>query len=324
VVRGARIASTRRVDVCRTMVGRPVAEVPRLFGRLYALCGHAHRVAARFAIAAARGEAVAEPERQAAVLELAGERVGEHLRSTFMTFADCQEAALTPDELVAIRQALVAAKRMGSLAGSLAQLGLSGGPPPAGSWAARLLDVAGRDPTLDAGPPDPLSPADDAAVIEALGSGGNAFAQAPYLAGRRPETGAFARQGGAAGAGTGPRARLAARLAEIAEASRPEASAPFLALAAGTAEARTGFAALESPRGRVHHLCSVDAEDRIAAYAVLAPTEWNFHPDGALIHALIGLDAGEAVAAEARIRRLVDLFDPCIPCALKLREAVHA
>jgi coenzyme F420-reducing hydrogenase alpha subunit len=323
VVRGARIASTRRVDVCSTMIGRPVAEVPRLFGRLYALCGHAHRVAARFAITAARGESVGEAERQAAVLELAGERVGEHLRSTFMTFADCQEAALTPDELVAIRQALVAAKRMGPLAESLAQLGLSGGPPPAGSWAARLLDVASRDPTLDAGPCDPLSPADDMAVVEALGGGG-AFAQVPHLAGRRPETGPYARRGGAAGAETGPRARLAARLAEIAGASRPEAAAPFLALAAGTVEARTGFAALESPRGRVHHLCSVDTEDRIAAYAVLAPTEWNFHPDGPLINALIGLDAGEAAAAEARIRRLVDLFDPCVPCALKLREAVHA
>jgi len=214
---------------------------------------------------------------------------------------------------------------MGPLASCLAHLGLGGEASPAGSWAARLLDVAGCDPAVDAGPCDPLLPADDAAVIEALGRLGVGFAQAPHLPGRRPETGAFARRFSAGRATeSGPRARLAARLAEIAEASRPEASAPFLALAAGRMESRTGFAALESPRGRVHHLCSVDTQDRIAAYAVLAPTEWNFHPEGPLMRALTGLQAGEAAAAEARIHRLVALFDPCIPCTLRVREAVDA
>jgi coenzyme F420-reducing hydrogenase alpha subunit len=325
VVRAARIGSTRRVDICRTMIGRAVAEVPRLFGRLHALCGHSHRVAARFAIATARGEPIGEAERQASVLELAGERVGEHLRATFVAFSDSKEAGLTAEDLAAIRQALAAARRMGPLASCLAHLGLGGEASPAGSWAARLLDVAGCDPAVDAGPCDPLLPADDAAVIEALGRLGVGFAQAPHLPGRRPETGAFARRFSAGRATeSGPRARLAARLAEIAEASRPEASAPFLALAAGRMESRTGFAALESPRGRVHHLCSVDTQDRIAAYAVLAPTEWNFHPEGPLMRALTGLQAGEAAAAEARIHRLVALFDPCIPCTLRVREAVDA
>ncbi|HBQ37055.1 MAG TPA: Ni,Fe-hydrogenase I large subunit, partial [Rhodobacteraceae bacterium] len=43
----------------------------------------------------------------------------------------------------------------------------------------------------------------------------------------------------------------------------------------------------------------------IADYKILAPTEWNFHPDGVASQALAGLVPDQA-------RALVEAIDPCV------------
>ncbi len=75
---------------------------------------------------------------------------------------------------------------------------------------------------------------------------------------------------------------------------------------------------VESARGALLH--SVRIEDgRISRYGILAPTEWNFHPQGALARGLLGLDAGGDLGkiAEALILSL----DPCTGFELRINNA---
>ena len=114
------------------------------------------------------------------------------------------------------------------------------------------------------------------------------------------------------------RSRRTARLAEIAEAvhllAAPTEDKRRMVpdwVAAGSVGAATGHAAVESPRGRLHHLVRLDDAGRIAAYAVVAPTEWNFHPDGPLA-ATLAANAWGGPEDRDRATRIAALFDPCV------------
>lgn len=325
VVRAARLRSARPVALCQTMLGRSAQHVPAAFERLYGICGRSHRIAASLALRAARGQDTPEAMRRTAMVELAAERVGEHLRSTFIT-AVARGMATEPGELAALRDAL-AATRAGASGDGLARpldgLGFTAAAIRRDSWADRMLDMIGPDDG-SAAPVDALSAADDKAVLAALAAEGTAYAARPHLPQRRPETGPPAR---ARGTGA-PRARLDARFAEIRRAAALLRGAaggdPDEWVADGALADGTGYAVVETPRGRMHHLMAVDRQDRVAGCAVLAPTEWNFHPDGPLVHALLGLRTGGGAAAEARIRWLIGLFDPCVGCALEVQEGGDA
>jgi hypothetical protein len=60
---------------------------------------------------------------------------------------------------------------------------------------------------------------------------------------------------------------------------------------------------------------------------VLAPTEWNFHPESIAARALAGLSARQD-GTEAKVRLLMAALDPCIPFAIDpaatRTEALHA
>ncbi len=324
-VRRARLYSARPVALSQAMVGRPAKDVPAAVERLFALCGRSQRIAAWFAIEAARGRTPSEAARHEAVQALAAERVGEHLRSTFTTAASLG-LQVTAGEMGALRTAIAATlpdARVAPLAGALAVLGLDGDRPTPASWAMRLLDSAG--PEADSAEVvDALSPEDDPAVLAGLARSGVSYAAQPHLQSRRPETGPVARSGGSGAM----RDRLAARFAEIRRAAAllrdGREDAPTCWIASGALPDGAGFAAVETPRGRMHQLIAVDAEDRVARCHVLAPTEWNFHPEGPFIHALRGLQIGAGGMAEDRIRWLVGLFDPCVGCTLDLREIADA
>ena len=53
-----------------------------------------------------------------------------------------------------------------------------------------------------------------------------------------------------------------------------------------------GFAAVNSARGRLYHRLKLDGGGRIVDYAIVAPTEWNFHPDGPFVRLLLGARIG--------------------------------
>jgi len=77
----------------------------------------------------------------------------------------------------------------------------------------------------------------------------------------------------------------------------------------------SGIAQVEAARGRlVHWLRIVDG--KIADYRILAPTEWNFHPRGALAQGLLSLPVDDRLPQLARL--LVDAIDPCVEASVEV------
>jgi Ni,Fe-hydrogenase I large subunit len=81
-----------------------------------------------------------------------------------------------------------------------------------------------------------------------------------------------------------------------------------------------GIAWVENARGLLIHQVYLD-QDRISSYRIVAPTEWNFHPTGALALALEGTHAGDLDAAKDRTTRLVHSLDPCVACHVEIDNA---
>jgi uptake hydrogenase large subunit len=73
-----------------------------------------------------------------------------------------------------------------------------------------------------------------------------------------------------------------------------------------------GIGAVQSARGLLVHRALL-ADGRVADYQIVAPTEWNFHPDGALARGLAGLEADGEVTLLRRARIAVQALDPCVP-----------
>jgi hypothetical protein len=78
-----------------------------------------------------------------------------------------------------------------------------------------------------------------------------------------------------------------------------------------------GLGLVEAARGWLAHRVEI-ADGHIRRYQILAPTEWNFHPHGALVRGLIGNSFGQADQYLARL--LVTALDPCVPYRIELRN----
>jgi hypothetical protein len=146
------------------------------------------------------------------------------------------------------------------------------------------------------------------------------FVQRPTWQGRCAETGPWTRLRHRSSHGEMPHSawtRLSARwldLVELTQANtRGAAAAPRLASGAlrlGTGQA---IAWCEMARGLLLHWVQVDAAGAVQDYRVLAPTEWNFHPQAVLARAVASLPAGDAQTAQL----LAAAFDPCVACGVQ-------
>lgn len=155
----------------------------------------------------------------------------------------------------------------------------------------------------------------------------DAFVSQPRWQGHACETSAFTRQRQhpllaalCRDYGNGLLPRLVARLHElVVTLEQMRATAGGLGRAAGCVPARTrsgiGLAQVEAARGRLIHRVEVDGE-RVRRYQIVAPTEWNFHPDGLLNRALTGCRAGQALFQQAML--LVNAVDPCVDYRLRV------
>ena len=159
-----------------------------------------------------------------------------------------------------------------------------------------------------------------------LGLDDGGFTAQPTWNDQPRRTGPFARQEAhplVRGLGRGVQAQLAARLVELVLNLREMQDlshhlSPALCddrtMTSGVAEG-CGLAVVEAARGRLVHRLEV-AEGMVRRYQILAPTEWNFHPQGALPQALIGQEAGPDAAWRAKL--LVTMLDPCVPCRIEI------
>jgi uptake hydrogenase large subunit len=331
---GRVVASTVHSDrprgLAAGLAGQPVVAIPELARRLFALCGTSHAMAATHALAMA-GAPIVVPPTATTIRGLAAERITAHLQATFMSWSAA--VPLSASETSALSRALSQARRPAvdcdALLGAVAELGLSVRPGAdaetgshASSWAARLLTAA-SDCDAGCGVSDTFTAGDDEQIVAALDERGEAFAAAPWLAGRRPETGPAARAARRGLNVASPGDRLRARLNEIAEAARLLAGTdnadPAEWGAAGPLGAGVGFCAIESPRGRLYHLARLGPDKAVQRYLILAPTEWNFAADGPFSAALNELRVGEG-AVRPLIERLASLYDPCVGCDVELRQ----
>jgi len=112
-------------------------------------------------------------------------------------------------------------------------------------------------------------------------------------------------------------ARLGSRWVELLELSQatPQTLAQSGApLASGVQITGAGqaLAWCEMARGLLLHWAHCDTQGRVLDYKVVAPTEWNFHPQGALAQALSALSPEDSATAQ----QLAAAFDPCVACTV--------
>jgi Ni,Fe-hydrogenase I large subunit len=179
--------------------------------------------------------------------------------------------------------------------------------------------------------PEPDRAALLSTVVPAL-RGEPAFGRAPDWAGTPVETGALARTRGQPLVaallqrdGNAVRTRMAARLVELAQLVeglgplRREAPVrPWvesLPLSPGE-----GLGAVETARGLLLHRARV-ADGIVAAYQIVAPTEWNFHARGAAVRGLDGVEVPDEDALVQCARLVVQALDPCVACNVEVGHA---
>lgn len=314
----ARVAATRPL-AARILVGQPADKAVALVPRLFSLCGQAQGIAARLAWLAARGEQATEDEMQAARRKVVLEAIGEHLWRLLLDWPVLFGRAPRKEEFLAWRKRLAGADdRVAATALGRDLI----------AWLERETEVSG---TLDGENPVaaqttllPWLTAEDWAkqLID------DDFARFPSLAGKPAETGVLARQVGNAqvaalrSAGLGVAARIAARYADLRDLAKglgdPGLQANWLDAAPISAEA--GLARVETARGVLLHRIELDAE-RVARYVIVAPTEWNFHPQGAFVQEIVGCAVSSRVHAEASARSLGLALDPCVAYEVEIEDA---
>lgn len=345
-----------RPDWAATLaVGRPADEVPGLLASLYSLCGHAHRLCATLALEAARGRPPADAAGAARTLQ--AETLREHIRRIGLDWPAALAPAVADEALLSLR-ACPALKDAGP-PGPDTRLWLERqwlGMPAADwlhrwdgrpdgwaawseagtGWLSRLMRQARAVADWPLAAAEPLHVHAGAVPLRQLAASLRelpGFTRQPCWQDDCAETGCWTRLHDAARPMPAtPWQRLGARLAELVRLSLPDEAGQggggWLAFGALQVAAGEGLAWAEMARGLLaHHVVLDGAAARVAAYRVLAPTEWNFHAEGAVAAALEGLGPALGDAAPGRIAALMAAYDPCVRFEVEtqaVEESAHA
>ena len=289
--------ASERPAVAQALRGRQADAAVRLVPLLFALCGKAQGRAATLALEAARGTEHPAHLDSAIRHEVLREHLWRWLLDLPLLFG---EAAMCVEFVVATRW---------TAGGQRDELGALLAASQVEALRRRLLeaeDASDVEPRL-------LAALDARTSLAAWPRLDADFCRVPHWQGAAAETGAIARQRGRAGV-PAPAfvARWLARLGELrdwAEGSK-EVGAGGTASAAQVAPG-IGRSLVETARGLLMHEIVLDG-DRIADYLIVAPTEWNFHPQGPLTRWLAGRDASDRDALQTFAARAVAALDPCV------------
>lgn len=348
------LRSSRQDWAARLAPGQPVAALPGLVASLFNLCGHAHRLCSLLAIDAAAHGLLSTPPAvdQRLRTETAQEhirRMGLDWPRLLATDTPGPQAAQAHAALSCC-PLLVAAASPTPWPATLAWLQEQLLHMPAATWL-RAWQASGADWLLDwscrhtgwlpallcaARAVDTGTPLQPAAALRAHADVLDqrslsaalalqpAFALCPQWHGASAHTGSWTRLNGMdVGLPLSPWALLGSRLAELIRLCQPDApgqsGAGWLSFGALNTGPRQGLAWVEMARGLLVHQVEVDtplgdAPARVLACRVLAPTDWNFHPQGVVAQHIAELNASEpAATVDRRVRLLMAAFDPCVP-----------
>lgn len=156
------------------------------------------------------------------------------------------------------------------------------------------------------------------------------FSRAPRWSGRVMETGALARMHRHPMLaellkleGHSIMARLLARLLEVGalfDRLRAPAAQPGWVQAA-CVRPGVGLAWVQTARGLLLHWVELGVQGEIENYRMVAPTEWNFHPDGACPLGLAGKSAAGEQEAQQCAGLMVHALDPCVAYKVEVEHA---
>lgn len=77
-----------------------------------------------------------------------------------------------------------------------------------------------------------------------------------------------------------------------------------------------GIGQVDAARGHLLHRVQLDG-NKIIAYQIVAPTEWNFHPQGVVAQSLMTL-SGEREQIKQQAMLLINAIDPCVAYKLSV------
>ena len=344
--------------------GRTVSAVPGMLASVYSLCGHAHRMCAQLALQAAAGHASERVADLDGGLQL--ETLREHVRRIGLDWTGSLPVTGSAD-LDASHRSIQAcpALRHGVGVEAVAEtrrwleegwLGMSASTWLAGwerdpaqwlatwsesttGWLPRLLLCCRPAADWRLRAARPLRLHGSSHSVRALAArlrDDTAFSRQPTCDATCAETGAWTRLNDtSAHVFDTPWLRLGARLAELTRLVLPDVPAcsggGWLAMGALALGPGEGLAWVEMARGLLIHQVQTDRgapEARVASYRVLAPTEWNFHPQGAVAQALETLGSGDAELVPHQVAALMAAYDPCVRFEVELQprpqETAHA
>lgn len=344
------VTSDRLVTASQVLRGKTVAQALTVLPLLFSLCGQAQRIAGERAVEAALGQEPDAGTEQRRQIILAVEAVQEVVTPMLMDWP--QVTGETPDLPVirhlrgACREAMknpgqktISAVLDGIVATGLAcqvqdEADLWRWARDGGSIAARVLQYVREQGLEGFGAavvrPMPALIASDLAPLLAADSDGR-FRARPLWQGAPVETGPLARQWThpvitalAPGGNAGMAARVAARVIDLQAqlgslkmmANGFDKTAIVGALKeGGTTDLMAGTGLAEAARGLLaHHVQIVDG--LVRDWRILAPTEWTFHPGGAVSQGVIGLVIDQALLQ--RVEFLAKVLDPCVACTVRV------
>ena len=82
----------------------------------------------------------------------------------------------------------------------------------------------------------------------------------------------------------------------------------------------TGLSLVKTARGMLMHYVRIGV-GRVAEYLTIAPTEWNFHPQGALVTGLTGLKENDVERLMDTVKTYVLSLDPCVEYVIEIAHA---
>lgn len=84
-----------------------------------------------------------------------------------------------------------------------------------------------------------------------------------------------------------------------------------------------GLGKVQAARGLLIHRVEL-WQGRIKDYCIVAPTEWNFHPQGVVAQSLKSLQANDSELLRQQAERLINSIDPCVYYDLTLIDSDKA
>lgn len=349
-VRGTGVESTRP-QAYRIFKGKRPENAVQLVPLLFNVCGKAQQAASTMAVAAAQNHDVPRARLEMGV---ACEAMQEHLWRLLLDWPNLLGLPLSQQQFVRWHGMLKAiANGQGNAEGLLSELretllGVTDeewkrldSHAELGEWwkmgqgllapVIAALDLKeGRHDSVTERAACALMPQWTAAEMSHIYSGhiDPAFAAMPQHDGQPMETGELAHRQNMPLVQDVLRqrparllARVVARLVDLLESAE--------AIAQGNVDGRVqgiiaadgvGISTVRTARGNLVHEVRMEP-GRIAEYFIVAPTEWNFHPQGALASGLIGMQENDAGRLAETAKLHVLSLDPCVEYDI---EVVHA